>query len=439
MRNLWIFGVALVLLPAPLAAESAYEQLLKAAPGSSEVVQVPSVVGVPVGQPRRIIGIGLAHSGNPFDIPDFSLAEVAVMLREAGGTHYRPHLPLNEAAPELSSSTLARLRLAAEDPAVLEAMTDELSRNGRWQRMDQLVDTFTQEKIKLILVVGAGYRKEAPLYTRPDGSKDHVSPDRIGRDVYIAMARWLAGAGVRRYGDRVEFWQVENEINSARVVAPVGWRVNEPSWGDKPFLKKLIAGLCATVHAEGARMGRPLKTAHNFATDFASWQDWVKPAPEFKIADDIEAFGSDGLDIVGIDMYANYFNGFPMRKDRVAEIIRQTVAASGGRPVWIMETGFPRAPALRGFTAGRQAEYFRYTFDTAYREGVSLVLAFGWFWNPKGWFTDDPNPPGWTSPQVCERYWSPLTVTKQRDGTKDVRYGPAWQMFEDASRRWVSP
>jgi hypothetical protein len=192
------------------------------------------------------------------------------MLRQAGGTHYRPHMPLNEAMPEISAADLARLKLAVADPALLDQMVEDLSRNGSWKRMDELVDIFNQAGIKLILVAGAGYRKEAPLYTLPDGTKDHVSPDRIGRDVYIAMARWLVGAGVRRYGNRVEFWQAENEINTAWLVSYAGWRVKEPSWGDKPFLKKLLAGLCATVHAEGRRLGRDLKTTQNFATDGGS-------------------------------------------------------------------------------------------------------------------------------------------------------------------------
>ena len=441
MRTLRALCAAILLAPTPLAAESAYEQLVKAAPGqaSPEGFQVPPVEGRPVASPRKVDGIGLSHSGNPFDIPDFSLAEVAQSLRGAGGTHYRPHLPLNEAVPEISSATVAQLRLAASDPAVLDSMIGELSKNGRWERMDGLVKTFTGAGIKLIFVVGAGYRKEAPFYILPNGTKDRVSPDRVGRDVYIAMARWLAGAGVRRYGDRVEFWQVENEINISGMVSHIGWRVDEPSWGDEAFRQKLLAGLCATVHSEGLRMGRGLKTTHNFATDSSSWQDWVQPAAQVNFAEDIGTYASDGIDIVGIDIYANYFNGFPMRKERVAQVIRDAVAAAGGRPVWILETGFPRAPALRGFTEARQAEYFRYTFDTAYSEGVSLVLAFGWFWNPKGWFTDNPNPPPWYSPQACERFWSPLSVTHKPGGAKKVRYGPAWDMLKDASRRWASP
>jgi hypothetical protein len=215
--------------------------------------------------------------------------------------------------------------------------------------------------------------------------------------------------------------------------------VDEASWGDRDFLRKLLAGLCQTVHGEGLRAERALKTTHNFATDAVSWQGWLEPGARVNVAQDVTTFGSDGLDIVGIDIYANYFNGFPLGLGRVDEDIGQAVTAAGQRPVWILETGFPRAPAVRGFTAGRQAEYFRHTFDTAYSQGVSLVLGFGWFWDPKGWFTDAPKPPAWWSPQACEGHWSPIRVTLRPDGSKTVSYGPAWDALKDASRRWVVP
>jgi hypothetical protein len=143
------------------------------------------------------------------------------------------------------------------------------------------------------------------------------------------------------------------------------------------------------------------------------------------------------LDIVGIDIYANYLNGFPMRRGRMTQVVEEAVSAAGGRPVWILETGFPQGPAIRGFTAGRQAEYFRYTFEDAYSHGASLVLAFGWFWNPAGWFTDSPKPPPWWGLQACEGHWSPITVTRKADVSNDVNYGPAWEALKDAARRWL--
>ena len=436
--------------PSMSFADSAREQLSQAAPQETkaEVPAVPQERRVPElpadlsPAAKKLLGtaegIGLSHSGNPFDIPDFSLGQIAGLLKQAGGTHYRPHCPINEAVPELSAQTLKRLKVAATDPATMEAMTADLAANGRWDRMDGLVNTFAGQGIKLILVVGAGYRKEAPLFVMPDGTKDHVGPDRIGRDVYIAMAKWIAGAAVRRYGDRVSLWQVENEINIAWMVSHIGWRVPDKAWGDRKFLDQLITALAQTVHQEGKRAGRPALTTHNFATDGTTYKDEVKAHEvPITVSEDIAAFGAHDLDIVGVDLYANYFSGWPLQDKKEGGVVADAVAAAGGRPVWVLEAGFPRAPGLRGFTEARQAEYFRGLFDHCYASGAKVVLAFGWFWNPHGWYTDDPKPKPWWSPQACEQYWSPITVKHRPDGSTDVHYGPAMDELKSAAEKWV--
>jgi len=426
-------------LASPLFAEPAFQQLLDSTPGQSAAAPTFEAAFAAPGAPtRKAVGIGLSHSGDPFDIPDFPLQQIASMLKEAGGTHYRPHLPMNEAVPEVSAAMLEKLKAAGSDPALFEALTDELAREGRWERMDGLVSTIAGSGIKLILVVGAGYRKEAPLYTTPEGKQDRVSPDRIGRDRYITLARWIAGAGVRRYGDRVEVWQVENEINVAGICKKVGWRVDEKSWSDKEYLKRLIAALSDTVHSEGRRLGRDLKTTHNFATD-VGWKGWVSAAEvaQLDFRKDIGAYGPLGLDIIGLDSYANYFYGWPMHEDKLGKIVTEAKAAAGGRPVWILETGFPGAPSAKGFSEARQGEYFRGAFDSAFGAGADVVLAFGWFWNPRGWYTDNPKPLPWWHPQACEQYWSPIQVTPKPDGSKDVYLGKAWEEFKSASKRWL--
>ena len=359
------------------------------------------------------------------------------MLKQAGGTHYRPHLPLNEALPEISAEDLERLDAAASDPTLMDEMVEGLAREGRWERMDGLVEAFTSQGIKLILVVGAGYRKEAVRFRAPDGTLAEASPDRIGRERYLALMRWVVGAGVRRYAGRVEFWQVENEINIARLVARVGWRVKEKSWEDRAFLRSLISTLCRTVRAEGERAGRALKTTHNFSADMA-WKDWLGPKASASLSSDIRAFSApDDLDIIGVDLYANHFTGWPMFDKKVARDVAGAVNAAGGRPVWVLETGYAAGPKWRGYSEGRQEDYFRKAFDAAYGAGADLVLAFGWFWNPHGWHTDRPSPLPWWHPMSPEQYWSPVHVERGSDGSRKVRFGPAYNELTQAARRWV--
>jgi len=438
-------GAVLVVLAASAAPgaaaalESPALSQLRQMNGAQAPAPAPQVAPAPVAhddaQPasRKVTGIGIAHSGNPFDIPNFSPPEIARMIKDAGGTHYRPHLPLNEALPQISAQDMDRLRRAGSDPALLETMIDELSRHGRWDRMDGLVQAFTGSGIKLILVTGCGYKKEAPFYLTSDGALRQVSPDGIGRDVYLTLMKWLVGAGVRRYAGVVDTWQAENEINVAGETALLnGWRIKEKSWSDAGFLQQLVAVIADTIHQEGRRQGRQLRTTHNFAP--APWDGLVEHSGVAKL---IETYGPS-LDIIGIDLYENYFLARPFLNKPALADVADAVRAAGGKPVWVLETGYARGPSQRGFSDANQAAYFQQMFDGAYTDGADLVLAFGWFWNPLGWYTDQKDQPlPWWSPMATEQYWSPLTVSYGPDGAKTVSYGPAWDVFKQAARKWV--
>jgi len=376
---------------------------------------------------RKVEGIGISHSGTPFDIPHFSLPQIAKLIKESGGTHYRPHMPLNEAIPLISKADMARLRKAENDPALLDTMTDELSKNGHWDRMDALVNAFTGEGIKLILVTGCGYRKEAPLAEMDDGTTVQVSPDRLGRDLYVTFLKWVAGAGVRRYSDRVFVWQVENEINSAHMHALSNWRIKEPSWSDNKFQHRLLRELAAVVHNEGIKRGVVLRTTQNYATMAVEWESFVRSA------------GEDGIDIVGIDLYGNYLFGIPLRDAGMGEIVAKAKKLAGERPVWVLEAGYSRAPRVRGFSPESQAEYFKRLFDRCFRSGADVVLAFGWFWNPKGWFMDGDTQPQWWAPMAAEPYWSPIEIRPGANGKEEEIFHPAWSEFQSAAAKWLGP
>ena len=402
----------------------------------SAVRQLPSGLAKPAARPamdkypdlpptRKIEGIGISHSGTPFDVPHFSLPQIARLIKEAGGTHYRPHLPLNEPLALVSKADMARLRQAATDPALLDVMIDELSKNGRWAGMDALVSAFAGEGIKLALVTGCGYRKEAPLAEMEDGTTIQISPDRLGRDVYMTFLKWLVGAGVRRYADRVFIWQVENEINAAHIHAMSNWRIKEPSWGDKEFQHRLLRELAAVVHNEGAKRGVVLRTTQNYATMGVEWESYVKAA------------GEDGIDIVGVDLYGNYFFGIPLQDTAMAGIVARAKQLAGVRAVWVLEAGYSRGPRARGFSADSQAEYFKRLFDRCFRSGADVVLAFGWFWNPKGWFMDGDSQPQWWSPMAAEPYWSPIEIRPGENGKEKEVFHPAWSEFQKAAAKWL--
>jgi len=303
-----------------VSAQTALTQLRDAAPTAAlQSMSVPQAVQSDADEAQssdeagatrargHVTGIGISHSGNPFDTPNFSASEIASMIKKAGGNFYRPHIPLNMVLPEVSAADMKRLKKATSDYALLDSMTDELAHGNQWEKIDGLVDAFSKQGINLILVVGAGYRKEAPLYHNASGETKTVSPTDIGLDNYLTLMRWLVGATVRRYGDRVQYWQVENEINVAFMTfVTSNWRTGDTAWADHTFLNSLLRTLSTTVHAEGRKQGRQFKTTHNFATDglFNGWHDLTASTQWHGFAESKNDQGD--LDIIGIDIYPNY-------------------------------------------------------------------------------------------------------------------------------------
>ena len=371
---------------------------------------------------RRPQGLGFAHSGDPYDIPDFSHEEMAGIIKNYGGSYYRPHIPLKEALPEIDQEHLRRLKLAVYNPDELDSLTEELARNGKWDRIDALVDAFTSGGVKLILVVGCGYQKEAPLIKKADGKTVKVSPSAMGKELYLTLAKWYVGAAARRYASKVQVWQVENEINSALFHVIGKWRTKDPAWASRSYGIEMLKALSEVVHKEGARQGFALKTTQNFSTAKPGWEKYIRDSAKY-------------VDIVGIDLYANYFFGFQPADRKMADCVLKAKAVSGGKPVWVLEAGFADGPSQRGFTPQAQAIYFKRLIDRCFRNGADVVLVFGWFWNPTGWYTNSGKPAPWYSPMATEAHWSP---TSKDPKTGKISFGPAWDEFKKAAEKWLN-
>ncbi|MEI7528254.1 MAG: hypothetical protein WCK76_04860 [Elusimicrobiota bacterium] len=440
MRTFFSILALLSVSTSVFSGEAAFDQLNARAQARPPAIQsaAPDERIAPASKPvRRAAGIGISHAGDPFDIPDFTIPEIARMVKAAGATHYRAHIPLKEVMPVLSAGDMTRLGKAVRSPALMEKMTGELSRSNAWRRIDALTDAFSQNGIRLIFVVGCGYAKEEPLFRGDGGAMVPASPGGIGREKYLAMVRWLVGAAARRYGDRVEVWQVENELNIAWVVSVVNWRVPDEAWTDTGYCRQLLKTMADTVHEEGARLGKKLKATHNFATGLP-WQPYTKDSDADDTLSRIKGLASGPeLDIIGIDLYENYFYSHPLQLDRSADFVKRMVKDYPGKPVWVLETGYARGPKERGFTDKAQTDYFSSIFDSCYEAGAEMVLAFGWFYNPKGWWNSTGElPPPW-HPLAVEPYWSPLKVSHGPDGARQIEYGKAWDELGKASRKWV--
>jgi len=83
------------------------------------------------------------------------------------------------------------------------------------------------------------------------------------------------------------------------------------------------------------------------------------------------------IDIVGVDAYPNYYLPQPVRGEVLRERVATAVEMGCGRPVVVVETGYPTGPAERGYTEAAQAEFIQEAFDASVAGGARGFFLFG--------------------------------------------------------------
>ncbi len=295
-------------------------------------------------------------------------------LQELGLGWNRIGIPLRALTPELIEPGLR-----PSDVMGNAARVRALARRVDWSATDERMRSLIRRGIRPVPIVGHGYKQ---FYARING--EDAYPDRIGRDHYLAQMYWSVRATVERYdGDGVDdadgivikVWQLENELNQAGLTAAWGWR--EPSWlgglssawNDWGFLTRLLD----TLHRAVKDADPEALTFMNFHTDvpddisrLMGARPWLDAVKEWK----------GRMEIIGFDAYPNYYAADPVRGDVVGERTRLIKEASGGMPVWVIETDYPTGPAERGFTPEKQAAFLRTSYDSARAAGVSGYFKF---------------------------------------------------------------
>lgn len=224
---------------------------------------------------------------------------------------------------------------------VTEEMIQEYSSGNKlgidWSITDNYMKEF--EGLTFISGIGSGWKVDMPIF---NGKK--ITPDDIGRENYLGLLYLYARSCVRRYGSKVFAWQIENEPNVALETELVGIREGK-AWRDIGFITKVLQVLEKAVRAEDAQAWITI----NFHTDIHFENEIKKWLPL--------------IDMVSIDAYPNYLNGYSIKPEIVLERVKRAREFSGGKPVLVMETGFPSAPSLLGFSENKQNNYIDYIYS----------------------------------------------------------------------------
>ncbi len=318
--------------------------------------------------------------------PDLNLPEFILGVVQAGemAATWLPELGIHWSRPTISWRTVmpvvSDLTLSLQDVLDHPEMVDDFIDNANWDGADNHMRLLIGAGIQPFPVIGHGYTSAHSLI---DG--EPASPDRIGRDTYLAYMYLYTRALVERYdgdgykdaeGIVVKFWQTENELNQALLTAAWGWRTPSwldalsSAWADWDFLTELLALLYRSVHDADPEA----ITTQNIHTDvhpnvnrMIFQKTWIEAATDWR----------EHMDLIGFDAYLNYYVAEPVMGYKVGDHVRALQEASCGKPVIGMEIGYPTGPAQLGYTWENQAQYINDALTSAYEAGAVGYFQFG--------------------------------------------------------------
>jgi len=315
---------------------------------------------ITVTTPRSDFMWGFSHAVRPESIYVWSgltyeekLDRQISDFKAAGTEWYRPYIIWGDVDHTLEEPELA-LDDITDEMVEAYAFTDA---DKDWSKYDLLVDEMTDAGIGLFLVIAAGFTWELPYMDDGDGHMVHAIPDVIGPDSYIAQACLHARAAVRRYGDRVRFWVTEAELNMAGPTVLWGWR-HGGLWSDWDFTTELLAALSSCVHAEDP----DALVTMNFHTDIL-WKPHVRDWEKY-------------LDIIAIDAFPNYISSDPVMGEVVGKRVAEALRLGTGKPVVVLETGYPTDMDILWYTEEKQAAYITEAGRAVFDAGGSGFFYF---------------------------------------------------------------
>lgn len=297
-------------------------------------------------------------------------------LKQLNATHARTYVMWKYVEAELSSLesnlTVAALR---SNPQLIY----QWSALQNWKTTDNIVQTFAQSGVQMIIEVGEGTFNGLPKY-----NNTLADPNTIGQQLYLAYQYRFCRAAVNRYKAYSNLWQIENELNEAWLSGFAGQRLANLSgaWKDWDFLTTLLTTLNWAVKDEDST----LMTTMNFHTDVPKEVHTLLGLPGFYL-DAIASWATPPnslMDIVSIDAYPNMYAPSPslgsVVGDRVGKCRAQLPTSM---EVFVMETGYPVSapsntslPAIFNYSEALQSQYIEDAFTSVISAGGIGMLYF---------------------------------------------------------------
>lgn len=298
------------------------------------------------------------------------------LVAEMGANWFRGWIQWRQVEPEITQPELTVEQVRA-NPQMVHDYIDEHD----WSAPDALLTACQENEIEnVILVVGVGFDWVLPQY-----NGEPANPDNLGKENYLGHYYRHIRAAVERYdgdgvydapGDLVvHFWEPEAELNEAFLTAVLGWR-GPPyeqalfsAWHDFDFLTDIIrlGNEAAREEDEQAVTIMPFHTdIHENFGRFFNYPPWFEA---------VEAW-QEYVDIIGVDAYPNYYWPTPVHGDVLYDRIMRVRGIAPGKPIMVIETGYPSGPAEIGFNEELQVHFIDQAIESARSAGAMGYMHF---------------------------------------------------------------
>lgn len=175
---------------------------------------------------------------------------------------------------------------------------------------------------------------------------------------YINYLEHYADVVTKRYSNKINIWQIENELNHVDFYKWVGWR--KGNWSANK-IHEILSMLSSVV-----RKNTQGKIMINVIVDNPNWKDFLKSIKDID------------YDIIGIDYYPNYLDdyfpnaGDPQKGLEVYSFIKE--ARNWNKEILVAETGYSTYNSIH--TYENQADFIKNVLIGALLGGVKNIIIY---------------------------------------------------------------